>query len=149
MPQVAEHGLLLATSNGTDLYSCKGDEQRLVHMIAALGRVFDKCADTVRCTDVSMRCWLRSQFVDRPYKAPFELFGRKGTSHGYQRLMKRCICFGFRLWRMSEEARQQLAKRTLTESECQALAQVWNDDVWSLHPAEEAHKIGDQRITAR
>jgi hypothetical protein len=50
---------------------------------------------------------------------------------------------------MSEEARQQLAKRTLTESECQALAQVWNNDAWSLHPAEEAQKIDDQRITAR
>jgi hypothetical protein len=149
MPQVAEHGLLLGTSNGTDLYSCKADEQRLVLMVAALGRVFDQCADTVRHTDVSMRCWLRSQFVDRPYKAPFELVGRESTSHGYQRLMKRCVCFCFRLWRMSEEARQQLAKRTLTESECQALAQVWDDDVWSLHPAEEAHKIDNQRTTAR
>jgi hypothetical protein len=149
MPQVTEHGLLLGTSNGTDLYSCKAAKQRLVLMIAALGRVFDQCADTVRHTDVSMRCWLRSQFVDRPYKAPFELVGRESTSHGYQRLMKRCVCFCFRPWRMSKEARQQLAKRNLTESECQALAQVYDDDVWSLHPAEEAHKMDDQRITAR
>jgi hypothetical protein len=66
MPQVADHGLLLGTSNGTDLYSCKADEQRLVLMVAALGRVFDQCADTVRHTDVSMRRWLRSQWVDRP-----------------------------------------------------------------------------------
>jgi hypothetical protein len=149
MPQVAEHGLFLGTSNGIDIYSCKADEQRLVLMIAALGRVFDQCADTVRHTDVSMRCWLRSQVVDRPYKAPFELVGRESTSHGYQRLMKICVCFCFRLWRMSEEAKQQLAKRDLTESECQALAQVWDDDVWSLCPAEEAHKLDDHRIIAR
>jgi hypothetical protein len=44
---------------------------------------------TLRHTDVSMRCWLRSQYVDRPYKAPFELVGRKSTSHSYQRLMKK------------------------------------------------------------
>ena len=46
MPQVADHGLLLGTSNGTDLYSCKADEQRLVLMVAALGRVF--CIYTLR-----------------------------------------------------------------------------------------------------
>jgi hypothetical protein len=50
---------------------------------------------------------------------------------------------------MSEEARQQQTKRTLTESENQALAQVWDDGVWSLYPAEEAHKIDDQRVTTR
>jgi hypothetical protein len=149
MPHVAEHGLLLGTSNGTDLYSCKADEQRLVLMIAALGRIFDQCADTIRHTDVSMRCWLRSQFIVRAYKAPFELVGRESTSHSYQRLMKRCVCFCIRLWRMGEEERQQIAKRNLTESQCQALVQVWDDDVWSLNPAEDAHKMDDQRIMAR
>jgi hypothetical protein len=60
MPQVTEYGLLLGTYNGTDIYSPKADEHRLGLMVAALGRVFDQCADTVRHTDVSMRCWLRS-----------------------------------------------------------------------------------------
>lgn len=48
-------------------------------MTADLGRVLDRCADTVKHTDVSIRCWLRSQYVDRPYKAPFELVGRDST----------------------------------------------------------------------
>jgi hypothetical protein len=68
MPQVAEHGLLLGTSNGTDLYSCKADEQSLVLIIAALGHLFDQCANTVRHKNVSMGRWLRSQFVDRLQK---------------------------------------------------------------------------------
>jgi hypothetical protein len=75
MPQVVEHDVFLGTCNGTDLHSCKVDEQRLVRMVAALGRVFDQCEDTVRHTDVSIRCWLRSQYADRPYSAPFDLVG--------------------------------------------------------------------------
>jgi hypothetical protein len=50
---------------------------------------------------------------------------------------------------MSEKARQQLAKRALTKIECQALAQVWEDDVWSLYPAEEARRTDSRRATRR
>lgn len=80
---MAEHGLLLGTYTGFDIYSPKADEHKLNLMVAALGRVFDQCADTVRHTDVLIRCWLRSQYVNRPYKAPFKLVGRKSTSHSY------------------------------------------------------------------
>jgi hypothetical protein len=48
---------------------------------------------------------------------------------------------------MSEGARQQLVKRTLTESECQALARVWEDDVWPTYPANEVHKIESRETT--
>jgi hypothetical protein len=60
MPRVAERGLLLSTYNGIEIYSPKADEHKLNFMVAAFGRVFDQCADTVRHTDVSIRCWLRS-----------------------------------------------------------------------------------------
>jgi hypothetical protein len=95
--QVVEQSLFLGTHNGTDLYSGKADEQRLVLMVAALGRVFEQCEDTVRHMDVSIRCWLRSQCTARPYSALLDLVGRKSTSHNYQRLMKICVCFCFRL----------------------------------------------------
>jgi hypothetical protein len=48
----------------------------MVLIIAALDRVFDRYEDTVRYTDVSIRCWLYSQSADQPYKAPFEQLGR-------------------------------------------------------------------------
>jgi hypothetical protein len=38
---------------------------------------------------------------------------------------------------MSQNARQQLARRALTKFECKALAQVWEDDMWSLCLEEE------------
>lgn len=63
-----EWDLFLVTHDGADLHSCKADEQRLVLIVAALGRVSGQCEDTVKHTDVSIRCWLRSQCVDRPYK---------------------------------------------------------------------------------
>jgi hypothetical protein len=148
-PRVAEHDLLLGTYNGTDPFSCTAHEQRLVLMVATLGRVFNQCADTVTHTDVSMRCWLRSQDVHRLYKAPFDLVGRESTSQSYQRLMKRCVCFCFRLWRMSDEARQPLVKKTPTERECEALARVWEDDAWSAYPAEEAHETDSRKTTVR
>jgi hypothetical protein len=50
---------------------------------------------------------------------------------------------------MSDEARQQLVKRSFTESECEALAQVWEDEIWSAYPAMEAHKARGCGTTAR
>ena len=73
--------------------SCKEDEQRLALIVAALDRVFDKCEDTIRYIDVSIRCWLRRQYFDRSYKAPFELVGRKATIDRYRRLLIKGIYF--------------------------------------------------------
>jgi hypothetical protein len=59
--------------SGITISPAPNDEQRLVLIIAALDRLFDRCADTVRHTDVSMCRWLRGRYPHRPYKAPFEL----------------------------------------------------------------------------
>ena len=59
MPHVRQD-LFLGSYDGIDLHSCKANEQRLALMVAALGRVFSQCEDTVRHTDVSIQCWLRS-----------------------------------------------------------------------------------------
>ncbi|KAF2716181.1 hypothetical protein K431DRAFT_279485 [Polychaeton citri CBS 116435] len=44
---------------------------------------FDRCKDTLRHTDHSLRCWLRSQVIGQAYKAPFSLPGRKRTTQQY------------------------------------------------------------------
>ncbi|KAH7460552.1 hypothetical protein FOMA001_g19509 [Fusarium oxysporum f. sp. matthiolae] len=59
--------------DGHELSSSVTDENKLLSIVAALDRLFDQCAETVRFTGVSIRRWLRSRFPDRPYKAPFEL----------------------------------------------------------------------------
>ncbi|PVH90430.1 hypothetical protein DM02DRAFT_507982, partial [Periconia macrospinosa] len=73
MPRGRGQCINLGTYNDTVLCSGEEDEQKLALMVSALDRVFDRCEDTIRHTDVSIRCWLRGQYFDRPYKAPFEL----------------------------------------------------------------------------
>lgn len=58
-PYNAEVDLCLGVYGATKLFSRREDEERLIRIVAALDRVFDCCEDTVRHTDISMRCWLR------------------------------------------------------------------------------------------
>ncbi|KAK1658089.1 hypothetical protein BDP55DRAFT_698609 [Colletotrichum godetiae] len=69
------------------------DEARLQYITSAVDGVFDRCEDTIRHTDVSIRCWLRSSEPHRPYKAPFELVGRHSSTYKYRRSAKRLLCF--------------------------------------------------------
>jgi hypothetical protein len=75
IPRAAERDLALGVYEGSAMYSSRKDECKLSYLVTALDRVFDRCEDTVRPTDVSLRCLLRSSYPDRTYKAPFELVG--------------------------------------------------------------------------
>jgi hypothetical protein len=55
---------------GQHLQSSAEDERKIRSIGAAIDAFFDRCEDTVRYTDHSTRCWLRSTLSDRPYKAP-------------------------------------------------------------------------------
>ncbi|KAH7361356.1 hypothetical protein BKA66DRAFT_592980 [Pyrenochaeta sp. MPI-SDFR-AT-0127] len=76
----AGKGLFLGKHGNTNLFSRREDEKRVMVIVAALDRAFDRCEDTVKHTDTSIRCWLRGQYLDRPYKAPFELVGHKSRT---------------------------------------------------------------------
>ncbi|KAK2005687.1 hypothetical protein LZ32DRAFT_545546 [Colletotrichum eremochloae] len=89
------------------------DEAWLKRITSAVDGVFDRCEDTIRSTDVSMRCWLRSSEPYRPYKAPFELVGRQAIACKYRRLVKRLLCFCLRLWRLPLGARLSILPRQL------------------------------------
>lgn len=60
-------------------YSSADDELRLVQIGQATVRLLDRCEDTVSNTEVSIRCWLRSQHRHQTYKASFELLYRGAT----------------------------------------------------------------------
>ncbi|KAK2036138.1 hypothetical protein LZ31DRAFT_430087, partial [Colletotrichum somersetense] len=90
------------------------DEARLQRVVSAVDGVFDRCEDTIRSMDVTMRCWLRSSEAYRPYKAPFELVGRRATTYKYRRLVKRLLCFCVRLWRLPLGTRLSHLRRSLT-----------------------------------
>jgi len=131
LPCCSKSGLHLGTYEEVERYSCRDDEKRLAHIVTALNGVFDRCEDTVKHTDNSLRCWLRGHTSDRPFPAAFELVGRKSTTRGYRRLMERFVCFCFRLWRLEAGIRERLIKRSLTKDQCKQLMQVWSHDLWS------------------
>jgi hypothetical protein len=69
------------------------DERRLAVVSIALDRFLDRCEDTLRHTDHSIRCCLRSHFPGRSYKSPFELPSRNSTRTRYHSLWKRMVFF--------------------------------------------------------
>ncbi|KAK1613526.1 hypothetical protein BDP81DRAFT_513408 [Colletotrichum phormii] len=97
------------------------DETRLQHIMSAVDGVFDRREDTIRHTDVSMRCWLRSSEPHRPYKAPFELVARRSSTYKYRRSVKRLLCFCIRLWRLLLGTRLSHCQRSLTIAQSHAL----------------------------
>lgn len=127
LPQTTRKtGLHLSWHEGQEIISPIEDEVKLKHISAAVDRAFVCCRDTVRHTDISIRCWLRSQYPDRPYKAPFELPGRPSTILKYDRVMKQCFFFWMRFWRLSKSATGPIFQRTLTREQQNALEQVWS-----------------------
>jgi hypothetical protein len=129
------------------MHSCREDEYKLSHLGTALDQVFDRCEDTVRHTDVLIWCLLRSSYLDRTYKAPFELVGRKATTEGYRRQFKKALCFCVRFGRLDTAARQNLLRRSLTDAQSQSLKEMWCDDAWSVMPeiqGKEPHGNGPE-----
>ncbi|KJZ70995.1 hypothetical protein HIM_09606 [Hirsutella minnesotensis 3608] len=122
--------LRLTTQDGTVMESSEADEKRLAVMVTAVDRLFNRCGDTVRSTDVSIRRWLRGMHPDRPFKAPFELVAQARSERQYRRLVKRCICFWVRMWRLSRSMRKSLMGRTLYAAQDRALEALWCDPVW-------------------
>jgi hypothetical protein len=92
--------LLVGKHEGRELRSPAADEMKLRRIAIGIHIALERCRDTVRHTDISIRCWLRGQTPDRPYKAPFMLTGRVSSERTYKRLICRCICFCIRLWRL-------------------------------------------------
>jgi hypothetical protein len=82
------------------LQSSAEDEHRIRSIGAGIDALFDRCEDTARHTDHSIRCWLRSNLADRPYKAPFQLTIRLSTRSWYRTLWRRLVYFWFRLYRL-------------------------------------------------
>jgi hypothetical protein len=75
IPHNTERNMTFGIYDGIAISSSRKDECHLSYLFTELDRVFDQFEDTVRQTDVSIRCLLRSLYLDRAYKAPFESVG--------------------------------------------------------------------------
>ncbi|KAH7113142.1 hypothetical protein B0J13DRAFT_657313 [Dactylonectria estremocensis] len=114
MPWIYGQRFYLGAHDGKELYSSVGDECKLASIIAALDRLFDRCGETVRYTDVSVRRWLRGRFPDRPYKAPFELVMRPASERQYRSEFKRCACFWLRISRLPSPVARSITGQSLS-----------------------------------
>jgi hypothetical protein len=124
-PAVDGHRLALGRYGTRVLYSSADDERRIVAIAGAVDRFFDRCEDTVRNTEHSIRCWLRSQIPGRSYKAPFEIPGRKQTITQYRTWWKRMMFTLFRLYRLEDAARDEFLRVQLSDKQREALRLVW------------------------
>ncbi|KID82378.1 RecQ helicase TLH3 [Metarhizium guizhouense ARSEF 977] len=130
-PMKVDGPYYLGAYDGKPIESPASDEARLRAIVHALDRLFDRCADTVTHTDTAIRRWVHGRFVDRPYKAPFQLVAHERSERQYRRLLKRCVCMSLRLWRIPRSTARALTKRTITYEQDQALRKLWDDPVWS------------------
>ncbi|KAH6970331.1 hypothetical protein DER45DRAFT_601349 [Fusarium avenaceum] len=97
VPLITGQPFWIGVHDGEQICSPVKDECKLALIVQALDRLFDRCADTVMHTDISVRRWLRGRFADRPYKAPFELVMRSASESQYRKEFKRCLCFWLRV----------------------------------------------------
>jgi hypothetical protein len=136
-PAVGGRHLELGCYGTRILYSTADDERHLVAIGRAVDRFFDRCEDTARHTEHSIRCWLKSQIPGRPYKAPFEIPGRQTTTTRYRRWWKRMMYAFFRLYRIDDAARDEFLRMRLSDKQREALELVWTTAQVHVRNTEE------------
>jgi len=117
--------LLLADDVRGRTLSSIEDESKLSNLGKAAAHFFDRCEDTARNTDHSIRCWLRSHVQGRPYKAAFQLPGRCTTRKRYRWLWKSMIYFVLRLWRLDDAVREKTLGLRLSAKRRKAIEEIW------------------------
>ena len=125
-PAADGEALYLGSFGGMEMYSHADDERCLVLVRRALESFIDRCEDTVRHTDHSIRCWLRSQISGQPYKAPFELPARQSTRTKYRGYMKGTIYFMLRASRLDEATCNELLRLRLSARQRRAITVLWD-----------------------
>lgn len=124
-PAARESCLKLGKYGAAEVHSSADDERQLVVVSQAVDRFFDRCENTARNTEHSIRCWLRSQIPGQPYKAPFELPGRGSTRVRYRSCWKRLLYFAFRLHRLDRSMREGFLGVQLSPRQHEAIQETW------------------------
>lgn len=132
LPVLTGRPFRLEVHAGESLLSSVAVEQRLALIMDATDRLFDRCGDTIRSTDVCVRRWLRGRFPDRPYKAPFELVSKSSSERVYRKELKRCLCFWLRLLQFPPGTVKAILGQSLRRSQRQELMRLWEDPTWSV-----------------
>ena len=118
--------LHLGSFEGRELFSHADDERCLGPVCRALGSFMGRCEDTAQHTEHSIRCWLRSQIPDRPYKAPFELPAYQSTRTKYLGCMKASVYFALRASRLDEAICIKFLSLRLSARQRKAIDSLWD-----------------------
>ncbi|KAH7208485.1 uncharacterized protein BKA55DRAFT_529764 [Fusarium redolens] len=124
LPALTGRPFCLGVHAGESLFSSAAVEQQLASIMEATDRLFDRCGDTIRCTDVCVRRWLRGRFPDRPYKAPFDLVSKHSSERIYRKELKRCLCLWLRLLQLPHETTKSILGRGLRRSQRKELKRL-------------------------
>lgn len=148
-PAVDGFGLSLGYYGTQSLWSSVEDERYLVAISYAVDRFLDRCEDTARNTDHSIRCWLRGQTPDRPFKAPFSLVMRKSSRTKYRSVWKSMLFFILRFYRLDDAVQAQLLQMRLSPAQGSAVEKLWltaTSQCATSLPLYPSHKDRDTRI---
>lgn len=96
-PTARADGFDVGSMHGEEIVFSAADERKLATVSVTTDRFLDRCEETLRHTDHSLRCCLRSHYPGRSYKSPFELHGRDSTRARYRSLWKRMVYFCIRI----------------------------------------------------
>jgi len=107
-PMAGSDGFSVGGQHADEMMFSTADERRLAVVSIAIDRFLDRCEDTLRHSDHSIRCCLRSHFPGRSYKSPFELPSRNSTRTRYRSLWKRMVFFCIRIHLLGENIREDV-----------------------------------------
>lgn len=112
-------------NRSTAVFISAVDEQNIAIVGAAIDRFLDQCEDTLRHTDHSIRCCLRSHFPGRSYKSPFELPARNSTRMRYRSLWKRMVYFCIRVHLLGQDFRNDVLRLPFSAGLQLATERLW------------------------
>jgi hypothetical protein len=130
LPDASGLARQLGIHDGITFYSSATNECRLAAILTALDRLFSQYGETMRCTDVCLRRWLRGRFLDRLYKRPFQLLSRLESEWVYRKEMKHCLCFWLRVLQLPPRVARAIMARPLRKTQREALDRLWLDPIW-------------------
>jgi hypothetical protein len=126
-PKISGDTFDVGDAKGTRIAFPDTDERRLVTVGHAIDRFFDRCEDTLRHTDHSLRCCLRSHYPARSYKPPLELPSRVPMRTRYRSLWKRMIFFCIRVYQLEERIRRTVLCLPFSDDTRLATQTLWSD----------------------
>ncbi|KAL2211172.1 hypothetical protein CC79DRAFT_1347852 [Sarocladium strictum] len=139
-PRHWQHQHIQSADGHVKLSIVAADEAKVALIASAVDLLMDRCADTMRHSDGSVRRWLRSTRLNRPHWLPFELVAHATSERRYRSELKRFICLWLRLSLLPHSLLKAVAGRPLYSAQREALNTLWLHPVWNIGQVGTLHE---------